>query len=252
MFENTLIRASAFGQIMTNPRAKVDKEADGLSKTAKSYLFRTYIAEKYDREKDITTKHMAKGISQEGEGIEMLSKYYDKPFEKNQDRYSNEFITGHPDIISENDTGDMHLHDIKLSWDIWTFLPNIIEPLNEHYFYQLQAYFWLTGAKTGEINYLLVDASEKLIQDEKYKLLRQMDVVSEESIEYIEAAAQVEINMIYPDIPIEEKVLTFPVERDDEVIERMKIKVIKCREYLQEIADLHKGFNHRFIANKFM
>ncbi len=252
MFEKTLIRASAFGQIMTNPRAKVDKEADGLSKTAKSYLFRTYIAEKYDREKDITTKHMAKGISQEGEGIKMLSEYYDKPFEKNQDRFSNEFITGHPDIISENDQNELHLHDIKLSWDIWTFLPNIIEPLNEHYYYQLQAYFWLTGAKTGEINYLLVDASEKLIQDEKYKLLRQMDVVSEESPEYIEAAAQVEINMIYPDIPIDEKVLTFPVERDDEVIEKMKTKVIKCREYLQEIAELHKSFNSRFIANKFM
>lgn len=243
MFENTLIRASAFGLVMTEPQAKSAKDAGELSKTAKSYLFRTYISEKYGREKDITTKQMVKGITQEEEGITMLSRYYGKLYEKNQERYSNEFITGHPDIISQNDDGLLHLHDIKLAWDIWTFMPNIIEPLNKDYYYQLQAYFWLTGAKTGEINYILVDASEKLIQDEKYKLLRQMDVVSEESPEYIEAAAQAEINMIYPDIPLEEKILVFPVERDDEVIEKMQQKVIKCREFLQQLENNHVNFN---------
>ena len=50
-----------------------------------------------------------------------------------------------------------------------------------------------------------------------------------ESPEFIEAAAGLEINLIYPDIPIDEKILIFPVKRDEEVIEKMKQKVQKAR-----------------------
>ena len=76
---------------------------------------------------------------------------------------------------------------------------------------------------------------------EKKKLLYQMNVISEESPDYIDAAAGLEINMIYPDIPLEEKILIFRVERDEEVIERMKQKVEKAREFLE-------NFEKKFIT----
>jgi hypothetical protein len=70
-----------------------------------------------------------------------------------------------------------------------------------------------------------------------------MNVISEESPEYIEAAAGLEINLIYPDIDLKEKVLIINVDRDDEIIEKIKGKVAKCREFLQEFSEKHKNFN---------
>lgn len=239
-FSKTLIRCSAIGMLMTEPRDAAAKKNGDLSKTAKTYLAETYIKAKYDREKDITTKQMNKGITQEGDGISMLSMFYGEIFEKNEERFENDFICGHPDIIRP-DIG--HIHDLKLSWDIWTFMDNLIEPLNSSYYGQIQGYMALTGAKSGEINYVLVDAAENLITDEKRKLLYRMNVVSEESPEYIEAAAGIEINMIYPDIPLSEKILVFPVERDDAYIEKVYEKVKKAREFLQWFEEKHKNFN---------
>jgi hypothetical protein len=206
-FENTLIRCSSLGAIMTEPQSVADKAAGNLSKTAKTELIKTYIREVYDREKDITTKQMEKGIVNEDQGIAMLSAYMDELLIKNQERYSNEWVCGHPDII----TGDK-VYDTKLSYDLWTFLPNVTEPLDKSYILQLQGYMWLTGKKSGAVAYVLTDCPTNIIEQEKRWLLNRMNVISEESPEYIEAAAGLEINLIYPDIPLNEKVLIIIVQ----------------------------------------
>ena len=71
-----------------------------------------------------------------------------------------------------------------------------------------------------------------------------MNVISEESPEYLEAAAGIEINLIYPDIPLESKILLFKVNKDDEMIEKIQQKVQKSREFLQEFSEKHKNFNN--------
>ncbi len=246
-WSNIKIRCSAIGMLMTEPVEKEAKLRGELSKTAKNDLVEAYIRGKYDREKDITTKQMQKGIEQEQQGIDMLSKFYDRKMEKNQERFENDFICGHPDIIRE-DIG--HIHDVKLSWDIWTFLDNVIQPLNKHYFGQLQGYMALTGAKTGEINYVLVDADQKFIEDEKRKLLYRMNVVTDLDPNYIEAAAGVEVNMIYPDIPLSEKILTFQVERDEDYIQQVYKKVEKARDFMRWFEEKHIYFNKTLTFEK--
>ena len=52
-WNETLIRASSVGYLMTEPVTKADKEAGVLSKTAQRHLLDVYIAEKYGRNKDI-------------------------------------------------------------------------------------------------------------------------------------------------------------------------------------------------------
>lgn len=248
-FQNTLIRCSSLGDILTEPKDKAAKDAGELSKTAKTCLIRTYISEKYDRYKEVETKQMKKGIIGEDAGITILSRYKKKIYIKNEERLANEFISGHLDVFEgESITKATHIIDTKLSWDLWSFLPNVIEPLDKGYIYQLQGYMALTGAKTAEIAYVLVDTPQEIIEQEKLYLLRRMNVISEESPEYIEAAAGLEINMIYPDIPIEERVLLFPVKRDDAIIEKIYEKVKKCREFLQVFSDLHKNFNDKKIS----
>lgn len=242
-FSKTLIRSSAIGYLFVEPQAKAAKEAGELSKTAQSYLINTYVREKYDREQDVLTKEMAKGIDAEYESINMLSKYRGKILTKNEERLSNSFITGLPDVF-EGDTilNCDFLWDIKTSWSIWTFLANVGDKLNPLYYYQLQAYMWLTGCKQSAVAYCLANAPQNLIDDEKKKLLYKMNVATELDPDYVNAAAGIEINMIYPDIPLQEKILIFPVERDDEVIEKMEQKVIKAREFLADFEYKHLNF----------
>jgi len=237
-FSKTLIRCSSLGAIMTDPQSAADKVAGNLSKTAKTELIRVYIKEVYDREKDITTKQMTKGIVNEEQGIAMLGAYTKQELSKNQERYSNEWVTGHPDILTQK-----MVYDTKLSYDLWTFLPNVTEPIDKGYLLQLQGYMWLTGRKKGAVAYVLTDCPQNIIEREKMYLLKRMDVISEESPEYIEAAAGLEINLIYPDIPLNEKILIIPVEYDEEIVEKIKAKVEKCREYLQEFSEKHLNFN---------
>ena len=66
-WNETLIRASSVGYIMTEPVTKADKEAGLLSKTAQRHLLDVYISNKYNRVKDIQTKQMKKGIEVEQE-----------------------------------------------------------------------------------------------------------------------------------------------------------------------------------------
>lgn len=242
-FSQTLIRCSSLGCIMSEPQAKSAKDAGELSKSAKTELIKTYIREVYDREKDITSKQMEKGIVNEDQGIAMLSKYIGEPLIKNQERYSNEWVSGHPDIINTTT-----VYDTKLPYDLWTFLPNVTEPLDKGYFYQLQGYMWLTGREFGAIAYVLTDCPQNIIEQEKRWLLNKMDVISEESPEYIEAAAGLEINLIYPDIPLNERILIIPVIRDEELIEKFKVKITKCREYLQEFSEKHLNFNKKPVT----
>ena len=127
-FSETLIRASSVGYLMVDPQSKADKEAGLLSKTAQRHLLDVYIAEKYGRKRDIQTKQMKKGVEVEDESILLLNKYWNTNYEKNQDRYTNGFITGHPDILDKD-----KVVDIKSSYDLWTFLGNLPDKLDNLY-----------------------------------------------------------------------------------------------------------------------
>lgn len=237
-WNQTLIRSSSVGYLMTEPQSKADKEAGLLSKTAQKYLIEVYIAEKYGRKKDIQTKQMKKGIEAEQDSIDLLSMYLKMPFSKNDKRFSNDFITGFPDII-DND----RIIDIKSSYDLWTFLANIPDKLDNLYYWQMQSYMWLTNTKSAMITYCLVNTPASIIEQEKYYLLKKMDVISEESPEYVKEAMKVEFNMTFDDIDINERVLVFNVERNEDDILKIQHKVEKAREFLSEIENKHLNFN---------
>jgi hypothetical protein len=238
-WNETLIRASSVGYLMTEPVSKSDKEAGVLSKTAQKHLIEVYIAEKYGRKRDIQTKQMKKGVEAEQDSIDLLSMYLKLPFSKNEERFKNDFITGLPDIIN----GDTII-DIKSSYDLWTFLGNIPDKLDNLYYWQMQSYMWLTGTKNATIAYCLVNTPESIIEQEKYYLLKKMDVISEESPEFIKEAMKIEFNMTFDDISINERILTFNVSRSEDDILRIENKVLKSRTFLQELEQTHLNFNN--------
>jgi hypothetical protein len=243
-WSNVLIRCSSLGNLMTEPKEKAAKEAGDLSKTAKTHLKKVYAREKYDREQDVVTKQMQKGIEVEEESITLLSRVQKKMLKKNDTRLSNDFITGLPDIFDGDSIHQSEsITDIKSSYDLFSFLANIGEPLDRDYYYQLQGYMALSGAQVAYIAYCLVNTPSHIIQGEKYRLLKSMDVISEESPEFIKEALKIEKSLTFDDIPKEERVLIFRVDRDEEVINKIYQKVQKAREYLADLEQVHLNFN---------
>lgn len=243
-FSKTLIRCSSLGLLMTEPKSEKDKKAGLLCKTAQKHLIDVYISEKYGRKRDVQTKQMKKGTFAEEDSIDLLSRYLKKHLLKNEERINNDFITGLPDIYEgESILNADEITDIKSSYDLWTFLGNLPDKLDSTYYWQLQGYMWLTGAKKAKIAYCLVNTPDFIIQQEKYSLLRKLDVATEENPLFIKESMKLEFNMQFDDISIDERVLLFPVKRNEDDILRIQQKVLKAREFLFEIQEKHLNFN---------
>lgn len=241
-FQNTLIRCSSLGCLFTEPQSKADKEAGKLSKTAQSHLLQTYIREYWGIEKDVQTKQMLKGTSVEEESLTLVSLYDGRFYQKNDERKSNGYIVGTPDIVE--DTVD----DIKSSYDAHTFLPKLIDPIDKDYYAQLQGYLWLFDKERARLRYCLVDTPEAIRNQEKYYLLRRMDVATEEAPEFLREWAKLEKNMIFSHLPVHERVITLEVARDEEFIQKIPAKVERAREFLAEFHQLHTRQNTPIIA----
>lgn len=244
-FTKTLIRSSAFGALMTEPQAKAAKDAGELSKTAKTYLLNIYIEAKYGRKRDLDNKYIRKGNAVEDDNIGMLSQFLNRPLIKNEERICNDFVSGTPDLWEGKSFMKAdHVIDIKSSYDIFTFFSNLPDKLDSMYYWQVMAYMWLTGAKTAAVAYCLFNTPEEIISQEKYYLLRKMtEAATEENPAYIKAAAKIDFDLTYDDIPFQERILIFPVERNEDDILRMKSKVIQARTFLTEIENKHIHFN---------
>jgi hypothetical protein len=239
---NWKCRCSAIGMIMTPPKLKEDKDAGRLGETAKGYLKQCYVESKYGRTYEISSKYIDKGVLTEADCLKMLSSLDNKEYKKNEERAENEYLTGTPDFYAGPDIRHAtYILECKSSWSLFSFIDNLEAKLDKNYIAQINGYFAITGAKEGEVSYCLVDAPESIILDEKKSLLWKMShlAATEENPDYIEAAAQLEINMIFPDIPPEHRRVKFEVKRDDEYIKRVYAQVEKCRIYLSEIESLH-------------
>lgn len=221
--DNIKFRCSSLGAIMTEARTKSGQ----LSETCKAELIKVFINEKYGRTKSIQNKYLEKGISQEEESITLYSKFKKNYFVNNKARMSNEFITGEWDILKNE-----IVTDIKTSWDIFSFFKAKNEPLNKDYYFQLQGYMSLTGAKSSTLAYCLVNTPLNLIEQEKKSLWFKMNCPDHEAIEYLTACEEIERLSIYEDIAIQERVFEIEIERNEETIEAINKRVLECREWM--------------------
>jgi hypothetical protein len=233
-FSQIRIRCSSLGCLFTEPKTKADKEKGLLSKTAQTHLIKTYISEYWGIDKDIVTKQMVKGTTVEEESITLVSMHDGEFYQKNEESRYNDYIKGTADIVLED-----CIDDVKSSFDAHSFLPKLVEPIDDIYWHQLQGYMWLYNKSRARLRYCLVDTPESIRNQEKYYLLRRMDVVTEESPDFIREWQKLERNMIFSHLPIHERVITLEVERDEAVIAQIPQKVEKAREFLAHFHSLH-------------
>ena len=93
-----LVRCSSLGKIMTNARSK--KEV--LSQTAKSYVKQTLLEDEFGIKNEFWSRYTDKGNEVEQHSIDLCNDVLDFGFMyKNEERFTNKYITGEPDIITD-------------------------------------------------------------------------------------------------------------------------------------------------------
>tara|TARA_R110000868_G_scaffold36279_7_gene128962 strand:+ start:9933 stop:10796 length:864 start_codon:yes stop_codon:yes gene_type:complete len=218
-----------------------------LSDTCISYLKEMFVFNKYGKEPvggAERSKYTLKGKAVEDESIMMLSRIDTIPYEKNAERITNEFLTGEPDIIVRDLEGiPEKIIDIKSSYDFATLLANYGKSLNPLYHDQVQGYMALTGAKSAEICYCLVNMPQEIIEGEKRRIFYAINPATEEDPYYKKQIERIEYNMTFDEIPITERILRFPVQRDDAYIEKIYKRIKDCRSWLEEFENMFINLN---------
>lgn len=224
-FSDYKFRCSSLGTIMTN-----DRSGKVMGETCKKYLLELWIEETYGRVRDFTNKYMEKGTMVEEESMTLYCVQRKKMFIKNQEYFENEFICGHPDII---DTAEVI--DLKSCWDLFTFYSKFQEKISKDYDFQLQGYMELLKKDRARLAYVLVDTPASLIEREKSKLRYQMtDVIDHDTNPaYMQAAAQIEKNCTFGDIPEKDRWFEFKLEKKP--IQPVYDRVIECRAFLNDL-----------------
>lgn len=161
-------RCSSIGKLMTEP--KTQKEGP-LSVGARTYIRELAAQEIFGIEFEVSSKTMEKGNMVEPEGIALLNSVRGLALVKNNERRSNDWITGECDLFhAEGRRG----HDLKCSWSAATFPICVTDCEDKLYEWQARGYMALWDADEWEVNYALIDTPERLIGFEPL----QMHVVS--------------------------------------------------------------------------
>ena len=221
------VRCSQIGKIMTNPRTKGER----LSQTTKSYILELAIQEKYGIHKEFWSRYTDKGNEVEPEAIKLTESVLDVGFiYKNEEQFYNDWVTGKPDVNTDV------LIDVKSSWDAFTFFDKVIENElnNKDYYYQLQGYMWLTDKQEALLCYCLIDTPLQIVEDEIRREHWKQNLISESS----DLREFVEDKHTFGHIPMEKRVKTHVVKRDDQVIEAIKTRIEECREYYNNLIEL--------------
>lgn len=226
-FSNYKFRCSSLGALMTEPRSK----SELLSETTKEELVKVYVKEVYGRDKEISSKYIEKGQAVEEDAITLLSRVKKKFFVKNTERLTNEFITGEPDVAKSS------LIDTKSCWDLHSFYKHKTKPLPKDYYWQMQGYMELFGFDLGTVAFCLIDTPAGLVEEEKRRLFYKMNVATMENPDYLEACAQLEREMTFGDIPLEERLHEVIVKRSPADLEKCYERIKLCREWLNEFAN---------------
>lgn len=200
-----IIRCSSLKLAMTEARTK----NAGLSESAKKVVEDEVRALYFGVREKISSKAMQKGIDCEQQSIDLLNSVefrLSKPYVKNTERKSNEWITGECDIY---DAETSLIRDIKTSWSLATF-PLFADNAND-YEWQMRGYMWLWDCDAASVDYCLVDTPEHLIGYEQ----RDLHIVSH--------------------IEPEKRVKSFVYHRDLEKEERIKERCEKLKEYYNQL-----------------
>jgi len=254
-----LFRCSALGYLMKDPKTIKAKEAGELAEGVKTHLVDVYVAAKYERHEEISSKYLEKGNTTENESITTVSRMTKKFFKKNEETLQNEFIKGTPDLfIGESIDKANHIRDTKSSYSVYTYNRSISKELSDLYYWQVQGYMALSGAKVANVDFCLNNTPFNLIESElrreSYKHLEgntpnwiDLQIAANHIYDTKTFNEFIERSGIYPsdenskaivngfvEIPLKERWFTFEVKRNDDDIQRLYERIKQCRTWINK------------------
>lgn len=200
-------RASAIAEIMA------DGKTEELSVGAKTYLKGIAKEMVYGYREEITSKYMEKGIQCEQDSIDLYNRVFFTRHTKNEERRTNEWFTGEPDIIVPK----VKIIDIKTAWSLATF-PATVEDVQaiakkSGYDYQGRIYMHLFDEQEFEVAYGMVTTPEELRKWEQAEL---------HMVDHIDPAL---------------RITRYTIQRCEKIEQKMIVKVEAAREYLKQAVD---------------
>jgi hypothetical protein len=206
------IRASQLGLIMTEPKVKTEV----LSVGAKTYIKKLAREFVYNFEEEISSKYMDKGIIVEDAAIALYNRVFFTDYKKNEERKTNDWITGECDIY----TGKKII-DIKSSWSLATFPVLSEDGIDKQYEWQGRAYMMLWDCDYFENAYCMVSTPEELLR------------YDQEDLHYVDG------------IDESLRVTITPYERDLNLEEQIIIKCEAAQNYFNEVLErIAQDHNH--------
>jgi len=157
-----------------------------LNDTAKKRLNKLVFEEKHNRKSKLDVKYFEKGLEKEKESRDLLSNVLNVMLPADDERRSNEWVTGKRDIKN-----DGIAIDIKTSWNYESYNNHLLEKPNEVYLRQIDSYMDLWDIKDGLLCHVLVDTPYSMIEDElrrldwKYNIMGNDGYIRDESIEKV-------------------------------------------------------------------
>lgn len=200
-------RASSISEIMA------DGKGEELSVGAKTFLKALAKEFIYGYSEVITSKYMDKGVQCEQDAIDLYNAVFFTNHQKNDERRTNAWFTGEPDIIVPN----VKIIDIKNAWSLVTF-PATVEDVQSvskksGYDFQGRVYMNLFDVSQFEVAYCMVSTPDDLRRWEQAEL---------HDVDHIDPAL---------------RVTRWSIERDDVIEAKMMRKVEAAREYLQDTVE---------------
>lgn len=231
--DTILFRASGVGALMTDPRSAADKKAGVLSATAKTFVEKSWLFDKFAFHEPVDTPEMMKGKMCEEAATQLLqevvpSESYRKINRgENSINLKNDFFSGTYDIDLPV---EKIVEDIKNCFTVKTFMNASI---NKMYYTQIQVYMDLLKYDDSRINYCLVDTPEQIVTDLKNRMFYKYGCDTDNP-DYLEACYQLE-RMHTPENYIDKKdrVKSFEIKRNQAYIDELKNRVYKARVYYE-------------------
>ena len=178
---------------------------NGLPVTCQTFLKEWYAN---DREQ-IHSKYIDKGNWVEADLIDFMAEQLGLGMaEKNEATLSDEFFVGTADVVTSN-----MVIDVKAPWNVKTLQDNV-GGINTDYEWQLRGYMRLWDKSESIVFYGLMDTP---------------------------AEANYDREVIYSDMPDNERWIAYSVTRDHEVEQSIIDRVVLCREWLNQYDQLIKA-----------
>lgn len=167
---------------------------------------------------------LKKGTDMELEAAELLSRIDKREYKLSNEIIENDYLVGKCDIVCPD-----KIIDLKISWNVNSFLKARTTKLSFDYWCQVQGYMELWNIDEAEVVFLLLNTPIELIEKEKVKLLNKFMIGEIERDRYETEMDSIQSAFTYSNTPLKKRHFRFRIKREPEMFETAYKKIEKAR-----------------------